>query len=130
MRFTLDNHPTANLITGVAPDGIHVGERFFSRSLIVNASEVIPDWCATDVATLDLDALAPALRLGPEILILGTGARIQFPASALFAALAARDIGLEVMDTAAACRTYNVLVAEERPVVAALILSRVDSLPR
>lgn len=122
MRFTRDNHPTANLVTGVAPDGIRVGERFFSRSLILSASEVVPDWSATDVALLDLEALAPALQLAPEILILGTGARIHFPASALFAALAARDIGLEVMDTAAACRTYNVLVTEERPVVAALIL--------
>jgi len=123
MRFTLDNHPTANLVTGVARDGIHVGERFFGSSLILSASELFADWPATDVATLDLEALAPALQMNPEILILGTGAQIRFPESALFAALAARDIGLEVMDTAAACRTYNVLVTEERPVVAALILS-------
>jgi uncharacterized protein len=74
------------------------------------------------VEGLDRDALVPALAMSPEILILGTGERLQFPASALYAELAGRGIGLEVMDTAAACRTYNVLVNEDRPVVAALIL--------
>ena len=122
MRFTLDTRPGANLVTGIGPEGVRIGEQWFRGSIILNAAELVPDWPVVDIQALDLDALAPALRLAPEILVLGTGERIRFPDSALYAALAARGIGLEVMDTAAACRTYNVLVAEERPVVAALIL--------
>jgi uncharacterized protein len=122
MRFTLDRHPSANLISHLGPDGIRIGELAVNSSCIVSAFELICDWPVRTVQGLDRDALVPALAMGPEILILGTGERIQFPASALYAELAGRGIGLEVMDTAAACRTYNVLVNEDRPVVAALIL--------
>lgn len=122
MRFTLDQHPTANIIASVRPESVRIGERVFSSSLMVSATAVLPDWPVRDAAALCLDSLVAALQLEPEILILGTGARIRFPPPALFAALAARGVGLEVMDTAAACRTYNILVNEERPVVAALVL--------
>lgn len=122
MRFTLDRHPTANLVTYVGPDGIRVGEQYLTRSVIFSAAELVSPWHVHDVQALDETALAPALALGPEILILGTGQRILFPDTSLFASLARRGIGLEVMNTAAACRTYNVLVNEDRPVVAALIL--------
>lgn len=126
MRLTLENRPGANLVTHLGPGGIRVGERRFDRSLILSATDLLPEWDVDDPAQLGLDSLAPALGLGPgagpEILLLGTGTRIVFPAAEIFAALAARGVGLEVMDTAAACRTYNVLVGEERSVVAALIL--------
>lgn len=122
MRFTLEMPPGANLFTAIGPDSVRVGEHWFTRSLIVSATELLPDWAVHSAAALDLEALAPALQLAPGILVLGTGARIRFPDGALYAALATRGVGLEVMDTAAACRTYNVLVNEDRPVVAALIL--------
>jgi uncharacterized protein len=122
MQIHLDQHPTANLITHVGPDGIRVGQHRITRSAIVSATALIPDWPVNTIEALDWEALGPALRLDPEILLLGTGARAVFPASSLFAELAGRGIGLEAMDTAAACRTYNVLVFEDRPVVAALIL--------
>jgi len=123
MRFTLDRHPSANLITHIGPEGIRVGALTVRTSFIVSAAELVSDWPVRTVEALDTETLAPALGMRPEILILGTGERIQFPASALYAELAGRGIGLEVMDTAAACRTYNVLVNEDRPVVAALILA-------
>lgn len=122
MRFTLEMPPGANLVTGVGAGRVRVGEQWFERSLVVSATELLPDWPVASAAALDLEALAPALHLSPGILVLGTGDRIRFPEASLFAALAARGVGLEVMDTAAACRTYNVLVNEDRPVVAALIL--------
>lgn len=122
MRFTLDSHPTAKLITHLGADGIRVGELVITRSVILSATEVVTEWPVEDPEALSLEALQPALRLAPEVLILGTGPSIRFPDAALFAALAGRGIGLEVMDTAAACRTYNVLASEDRPVVAALIL--------
>jgi len=122
MRLHLDNHPTANLVTHLGPEGIRVGDRQISRSVILSASDLVDDWPVNDPAALSLESLAPALELAPGILVLGTGERARFPEAALFAALGQRGIGLEVMDTAAACRTYNVLVGEDRPVVAALIL--------
>jgi len=122
MRLTLDNRPGANLVTRVGSEGIQVGEDLLDASFIVSADELLRDWPVTEPAVLDLAALEPALALEPEILVLGTGPRIQFPAGELFAQLAGTGVGLEVMDTAAACRTYNVLVGEDRSVVAAIIL--------
>jgi uncharacterized protein len=122
MRFTLDRHPSAHLVTHVSAGEVRVGEVRITRSALLSANELVLDWPVRDPRELDLEALAPALALGPEVLIVGTGARICFPDASLFAELASRAIGLEVMDTAAACRTYNVLVNEDRPVVAALIL--------
>lgn len=122
MRFTLEMPPGTHLVTGVGPHGVRVGDQWHVRSLVVSAAELVTDWPVASAARLDLEQLAPVLQLAPEILLLGTGSRIHFPDGALFAALAARNIGLEVMDTTAACRTYNVLVNEGRPVVAALIL--------
>lgn len=122
MRFTLDQPPAANLVTHIGRHEIRVGEQRITRSVILSASKLIREWPVRGIQELDEDALLPALALDPEILILGTGGRISFPAAALYAQLGGRGIGLEVMDTSAACRTYNVLVTESRPVVAALIL--------
>lgn len=122
MRLTLDNLDATNVVTRLGPEGVQVGNTLLTRSAVFNAATLVTDWPVTDANTLDMDALAPALALEPEILVLGTGSRILFPGPELYAALAERGIGLEVMDTASACRTYNVLAGEGRPVVAALIL--------
>jgi uncharacterized protein len=87
---------------------------------IVTAAQLILDWQARDVATLkpvDLEAL---FALKPDVVLLGTGAKQVFPPSAIRQAFAARKVGLEVMDLGAACRTFNILVQEERRVAAAL----------
>jgi uncharacterized protein len=122
MRFTLDRHPTANLVTDIRPGEIRVGDVAITRSVVLSAATIIYDWPVSATREVDVESLAPALGLSPEILVLGSGQRLEFPAPELFAQLAELGIGLEVMDTGAACRTYNLLVTEERPVVAALIL--------
>jgi uncharacterized protein len=122
MRFTLERHPGANLVTGIEPGSIRVGDLLVTSSIILSAQRIIADWPVRSSAEIDAGALAPALELEPDVLLLGTGARLVFPRMALAAEMAARGIGLEVMDTAAACRTYNILANEERSVVAALIL--------
>jgi uncharacterized protein len=122
MQFTRDQFPAADVVTHVSAAGIRIGEMPITSSVILSAAEVIRDWPVHSIQSLDMEALAPALALGPEILILGTGDQIRFPQAVLYAGLARRGIGLEVMDTSAACRTYNVLVADHRAVVAALIL--------
>jgi len=97
-----------------------IGDRWVSGNLIVSAEHVIAEWPARDPDTLRLADLTAALELEPEIILIGTGALAALPDLTLMDALAARGIGLEFMTTPAACRTYNVLVQEQRRVVAAL----------
>jgi len=95
------------------------GERHAS-SLIVLPDRVLP-WAATSFAALGEADFAPLADLGLEIVLLGTGPRLRFPPPALTRPLVEARVGLEVMDLQAACRTYNILVAEERRVAAALL---------
>jgi uncharacterized protein len=110
----------ANTITAYGDDYIAVNGTRRNRSVIVTASEV-RDWNAPDFAHLTTDNFSELATLGVEILLLGTGPRQRFPHPRLTAPLAAARIGLEVMDSKAACRTYNILVAEERRVALALL---------
>ena len=89
-------------------------------NVIVTAAEV-REWSAPDFARLTEENFAELANLGVEIVLLGTGTRQRFPHPRLTAPLGRAHIGLEVMDTKAACRTYNILVAEERRVALALL---------
>ena len=123
MKFTLDQPATQYVIRSYAPGRLVVGEREFSRSLIVSARTLLEEWRPQAMDELAAADLEPALALRPEVLLLGSGARQVFPPAALLAELHGRRIGFEVMDTGAACRTYNLLVAEGREVAAALIIA-------
>jgi uncharacterized protein len=123
MKFTLDRPATPHVVRAYAPGLIRIGEREFARSVIVSAQTLVDDWRPQHVGELVAADLEPALALQPEVLLLGSGARQVFPAPDLLAQLYAARIGFEVMDTGAACRTYNVLVAEGRAVAAALIIA-------
>ncbi|MGD8977078.1 MAG: MTH938/NDUFAF3 family protein [Gammaproteobacteria bacterium] len=120
--MSLDQTDRAELISGWEPGEIRVGERHFRESIVLKPGTAPRPWAAPEPAALTLDDLAPALDLQPEILILGTGDRLVFPDGQIHARILALGIGFEVMDSGAACRTYNILVAEDRPVVAALIV--------
>lgn len=92
------------------------------NSLVLTPQQVIEDWRPRefdDLASSDFTELA---KLEPEILLLGTGRRQRFPAPEVYRNLIQHNIGLEIMDTGAACRTYNILMSEERRVVAALMM--------
>ena len=110
----------ANTITAYGDDYVAVNGARRDRSVIVTAAEV-RDWHAADFEHLSAEHFAELARLGVEIVLLGTGARQRFPHPRLTAPLGAARVGLEVMDTKAACRTYNILVAEERRVALALL---------
>ena len=97
-----------------------VGDRWLGGNLVVSAERVIADWPGPDPRALGVADLAAALELDPEIILIGTGERAALPDVELMGALAERGIGLEFMTTPAACRTYNVLVHEQRRVVAVL----------
>jgi uncharacterized protein len=97
------------------------GERF-DRSIVVLAEEVRSDWAVADFDALNEMHFTYFLALKPDVLLLGTGARQHFPHPRLYRALTDAGIGVECMDTAAACRTYNILVAEGRRVIAAILI--------
>lgn len=122
MRLTDDRTGAALLVRSYGPGEVRVGDQVLRRSCLISAERLIEDWRPQTVDELteaDLDAV---FALQPEIVVLGTGERQRFPEPRLLAALLARGIGCEVMDTGAACRTYNVLVSEARRAVAALLL--------
>ena len=121
MKFTLESNAAVNLITAYGGGEIVLRERTLRGSVIVTPTEVIENWGVSSIAELDVSALEPVLALAPDLIVLGTGERLRFPPSGLRTQVTVRGVGLEVMDTAAACRTYNVLVLEGRKVVAALI---------
>jgi len=110
----------ANTITAYGDDYVAVNGTRRDRNVIVTAGEV-RDWNAPDFEHLSAEHFAELAGLGVEIVLLGTGSRQRFPHPRLTAPLGAARVGLEVMDTKAACRTYNILVAEERRVALALL---------
>jgi uncharacterized protein len=97
------------------------GERF-ERAIVVTPERVLTDWPAQDFSGLNEGHFEYLRALKPEVLILGTGVKLRFPAPRLYRTLSEAHIGVECMDTAAACRTYNILMAEGRKVVAAILL--------
>ena len=120
MKLHASSPSGANTITSYGDDYVAVNGARRDRNVIVTASEV-RDWNAADFEHLSAEHFAELARLGVEIVLLGTGARQRFPHPRLTAPLGAARVGLGVMDTKAACRTYNILVAEERRVALALL---------
>jgi len=111
---------TYNTITAYGVDYVQVNSQRYQSSLIVMAEKVL-DWSAADFSGLKKEDFEDLKNLGAEILLLGTGPKQRFPHPSLTASLTQAGIGVEVMDLKAACRTYNILVAEERKVAAALL---------
>ena len=119
-------HPSgaaaAHVITSYGDDYVMVNGARRDTNTIVTA-QGLQGWKAPSFEGLSADDFAPLADLGVEIVILGTGARQRFPHPRLTAPLARAHIGVEVMDNKAACRTYNILVAEERKVALALLFT-------
>jgi len=126
MKISLDQPATINVVRGYGPGVIRIGDRSLGSSLIVTPTTLIVDWRPTGIGQLLAEDLEPLLRLRPEVLLIGSGARQVFPERATLAALYSAGLGFEIMDTGAACRTYNVLAAEGRDVAAALIVEPAD----
>jgi uncharacterized protein len=122
MKIALDGAVGVNTIKAYEPGRVQIRERYFSTSLIVLRDQLHADWQARSATGLRAADLEPVLEKRPEVLILGTGETQVFPDPAAFMTLMDLGIGFEVMDNAAACRTYNVLVAEHRRAALALIL--------
>lgn len=122
MKMHLETGRGQNIIRGYGPGEVTVNQDVYRASLVLLPERIIPDWPPRAFAELAAEHFQLIADLRPELALLGTGARLRFPAPALTRALAEANIGLEVMDTSAACRTYNILMAEGRVVAAALLL--------
>jgi uncharacterized protein len=122
VKFTLEPGMPGNLIRGYSDAEVRIGPHSVRASCIVTADTLITQWEPASFAELRAAHLEPILALAPELVVLGTGPRQQFPPAEVRALLAARGIGLEAMQLGAACRTFNVLVQEQRRVAAGLFL--------
>ena len=122
MELTLQQPGDHNFIRSSGPEGITVADTLYGNSLVLSAKSILPDWSVGSMDELSEDHLRPILELEPEVVLLGTGAQQAFPPPRLIMKFYENGIGFEAMTTAAACRTFNVMVSEERRVVAALIV--------
>ncbi|MEO8064401.1 MAG: Mth938-like domain-containing protein [Pseudomonadota bacterium] len=122
MKITQQPTVGINLIRRYGADFITLGEEDIRASCLVTAATLTRDWAPRTVEELKMEHLSPLFELAPEIVVLATGPQQTFPRAALRAEFATRRIGFEVMEVGAACRTYNVLVGEERRVLAAILL--------
>lgn len=120
MQLSRDSS-AANFIRAHEQGRLLIAERWVVGHVIVSAEHVIEQWSPANIPALTMSDLKPALALEPTIVLLGTGAQQWLPDIELMAAFARRSVGLEIMTTSAACRTFNVLLQEERRVVAALL---------
>lgn len=122
MQLSLNRPGEYLFIRRVGATTVTVVDRDLDRSFLLAPDRAIEAWDVRDVAALDEAAVAPILALNPAVVILGSGPRIAFPSQAVLAAFLQRGVGIEVMDNAAAARTFNVLASEGRRVVAAFVL--------
>jgi uncharacterized protein len=122
LKFTREL-PGRFTIRSVSPDAIRINDESHTDSIALTPEEILGSWPATPVSSLAEGDFARIFETSPEVVLLGTGASIVFPPRDLAFAFARKGVGLEVMDTAAAARTFNVLATEGRRVVAVLYLS-------
>jgi len=123
MKLTLEARPQGNLIRSYSPTEVRVGELRLHCSCIITADTLIADWEPASFAELSPVHLERVFALRPEVVLLGTGPVQRFAPQPIRSAFAERGVGLEAMDLGAACRTFNVLVQEDRRVAAALFFS-------
>jgi uncharacterized protein len=121
MKFHLQT-PATNVIAALGADWIRIGETEYRQNLIVMPDAIATGWAPSGFAALTEGDFTALLHHRPELVLLGTGATQRFPHPRLLKALAAAHVGVEAMDTRAACRTFNILIAEDRRVVAALVI--------
>ncbi len=126
MKMRADRMEGQNAIARHGPEGVLVNGVEYTESVVVPWNGTVAPWHANGFDALTAEHFARLAALKPELVIFGSGQRIRFPPPALLRSLIDASIGFETMDTAAACRTYNVLLAESRSVVAALVFASAD----
>lgn len=124
MKFTEHKDPRLLSIKSYQAGQVIVNDNTLTQSCFLNQHQLVADWACAHINQLTSELLDTLLTLKPEVILLGTGENQIFPHPKLFAHCAQQGVGLEVMNNAAACRTFNVLTSEERDVVLALIIEQ------
>ncbi|MGD8207516.1 MAG: Mth938-like domain-containing protein [Thiohalocapsa sp.] len=122
MKFAQSDVTDGNLIESYDRTRIRISGRDYGVSLTVTADEVAPNWGPERIDDLTAEHIETLLAADPQVVVIGTGTHQHIPDPELYFALLERGVGVEFMDTGAACRTYNILVGEGRRVIAALLL--------
>ena len=122
MKLHLAHNAGLLTFSSHGPGYVSVNGTRYEGSVLVNGKQAEADWAPNGFAGLNADQFETLASTGAEIVLFGSGARQRFPHPELLKPLIARGIGLEVMDTKAACRTYNILVAEGRHVACGVII--------
>lgn len=124
MILSEDQNGAIYQIRSVSPDSIKINHDVYYHSLIISPRHLVPHWKPTSIETLTDDDLQLLLELKPDIILLGTGKHSIIPSAQKMAVLLNQQFHCECMSTASACRTYAILSAENRNVVAGLILNQ------
>jgi len=122
MKFAQDSQDEGYIITAYDETSVSINGKSFTQSVIITRSKLNETWEVDSVSSLRPNHVEQILIFEPELIIIGTGNRLVFPAVELYSKIIQHGIGVDFMDTRAACRTYNILMSEGRHVVAALIL--------
>ena len=125
MKLQSDPHSGANTITGYGDGYIEINKIPYSHAVLLSSDGEILEWAVKSFEELSPADFTQMATLKPELIIIGTGKRQRFPKPELLKTLIEARIGFEVMDSQAACRTYNILVGEGRQVLLALIVEAI-----
>jgi len=122
MKFAQDSQDEGYVITAYDNNAVSINGKPFQQSLIITRDKLNKNWAISSVALLQAEHIDQLLAFSPELIIIGTGDKLIFPAVDVYSGIIQHGIGVDFMDTRAACRTYNILISESRHVVAGLIL--------
>jgi uncharacterized protein len=122
LKLQSDPHYGANTITGYGDGYVEINKTPYAHAVVLSSDGAITEWSVKSYADLEAHHFSQLIDLKPELILIGTGKRQRFPKPELLKALISAKIGFEIMDSQAACRTYNILVGEGRQVLLALIV--------
>ncbi len=122
MKFAEDHNNSRYKITGYDSEGVAINGLIHKQSFILSPMELVNDWQPQDLASLKVEHFDAFYKMKPEVIIIGTGAKQIFPNHEILKYLVQNRIGYEIMDTQAACRTFNIIMAEGRTVVAGMFI--------
>jgi uncharacterized protein len=125
LKLQSDPHSGANAITGYGDGYVEINQIPYAHAVILKSDGVISEWPVKSFEALEANHFAQMVDFKPELVLIGTGGRQRFPKPELLKPLIAAKIGFEIMNSQAACRTYNILVGEGRQVLLALIVEPV-----
>lgn len=122
MKLHLNKYTNRNMFTAHGAGYVMVNGQRHEQSLVVTPDELLSGRLPASFDTLEAAHFDALLELQPEVVLFGSGSQLRFPHPQLYQALSRARIGVECMDTPAACRTYNILMSEDRKVVAVILL--------